>query len=575
MVFKNFEALIKKIEEDLGATFNKNFRETRKQLAGLTNLPNFIVFSEFDKDRSEWVYNRGGKKEIQYHIFLRNGQLGYGLGINSQRGAFNNDDPAEIANSFGDAFKNLLDEIVDLLPSYKFTIGSESMLGKMIEGDFLLFGTSIPYTDDNKLDDYDYQMLIADLKKQFEVYKIVFELNNSKKQKQLLNNKQTKVMRNFTNLLQYKKQIILQGPPGTGKTRLAKELAKTIIYENKIDSKTFSVKTLTKDFIQSHLVIGQKIEGKNNTLFEVVDLQKNVVILKSETSKPWKPSYNKILDSFNNKLWEIKGRTGGFKSYEDAIAKYFYEVHLDSISELEKSVIEEKDFLNIIQFHPSYTYEDFVRGIVAKPNEELEGIIYEAENKTLGKFAENALNDLDNKYVLIIDEINRANLSSVLGELIYALEYRGEEVESMYEVDGSQKLILPPNLYIIGTMNTADRSVGHIDYAVRRRFAFVDVPPEELQDDDDIYFNTADFLRISSLFNDKNVSNEFEIEAVQIGHSYFIVKKSDAKYEAQRDELFKIKMEYEVKPILLEYERDGILIGEFDGKPIKKYIKSL
>src|SRR5690606_14650101 len=89
-------------------------------------------------------------------------------------------------------------------------------------------------------------------------------------------------------------------------------------------------------------------------------------------------------------------------------------------------------------------------------------------------------------YVLIIDEINRANLSSVLGELIYALEYRGEEVQSMYAVDGSNKLILPPNLYIIGTMNTADRSVGHIDYAIKRRFAFVDVLPQILENDENI-----------------------------------------------------------------------------------------
>src|SRR5690606_7139407 len=80
-------------------------------------------------------------------------------------------------------------------------------------------------------------------------------------------------------------------------------------------------------------------------------------------------------------------------------------------------------------------------------------------------------------YVLIIDEINRANLPAVLGELIYALEYRGEGVDSMYDLDGDTSIILPPNLYIIGTMNTADRSVGHIDYAIRRRFAFVEVLP--------------------------------------------------------------------------------------------------
>ena len=106
--------------------------------------------------------------------------------------------------------------------------------------------------------------------------------------------------------------------------------------------------------------------------------------------------------------------------------------------------------------------------------------------------------DLKN-YVLIIDEINRANLSSVLGELIYALEYRDEAVDSMYEVDGSNKITLPPNLYIIGTMNTADRSVGHIDYAIRRRFAFVDVLPRDLSSEG-CEFNSDLFKKVSQLF---------------------------------------------------------------------------
>lgn len=398
----------------------------------------------------------------------------------------------------------------------------------------------------------------------------------------------TKKMNNYINLLKYKKQIILQGPPGTGKTRLAKGIAKEIIAKNFIEDNTFVVKTLTKEYIKSNLNIGQKIEAKNNTYFEVIDLQKNIVLLKSETSKPWRPSYNKIIDSFNNKLWEIKGRTGGFKSYEDAVAKYFYDNHFELLKTEEKKIVEEKDFLNIIQFHPSYTYEDFVRGIVAKPNDEVDGIIYEGENKTLVKFAENALADFDNKYVLIIDEINRANLSSVLGELIYALEYRDEEVESMYEVDGFQKLVLPKNLFIIGTMNTADRSVGHIDYAIRRRFAFVDVLPKELNDDKTVFHKEL-FRKVSELFIEnydeyisnekvalkrtKTLSGEFKPEDVWLGHSYFIQKKLSENLLEPQD--FSIRIDYEIKPILLEYVKDGILIGKVDGIEIEDYIKAL
>ena len=328
----------------------------------------------------------------------------------------------------------------------------------------------------------------------------------------------------------------------------------------------------------------------------------------------------------------------------------------------ENDSLEGNERFKLIQFHPSYSYEDFVRGIVAKPNEEGDGILYSAENKVLAKFAKEALENylysdgnikswinnnfdrfkreiqniiekeskyiLDEKtaitnikeeefilnntsstidinflkkliekvieenfeitakntrnllgieirysnykllierflekyifhksklknYVLIIDEINRANLSAVLGELIYALEYRGEAVQSMYAIEGENNLILPPNLYIIGTMNTADRSVGHIDYAIRRRFAFVNILPKDLTDELGDQFESELFAKVINLFN-TNLSSEFKKEEVQLGHSYFITKNTPID----------IRWEYEIKPILLEYVKDGILVGE-------------
>ncbi|RIY37403.1 hypothetical protein CKY20_04090 [Capnocytophaga canis] len=182
------------------------------------------------------------------------------------------------------------------------------------------------------------------------------------------------------------------------------------------------------------------------------------------------------------------------------------------------------------------------------------------------------------KFVLIIDEINRANLSSVLGELIYALEYRGEAVDSMYAVDGSNKITLPPNLYIIGTMNTADRSVGHIDYAIRRRFAFVDVLPRDLSKNSDIKFEKEKFTEVSELFiknfdlskdyskekieKSDYLSNEFDVKDVWLGHSYFIEQyEKDNNGEDIKDKPidFRIRLEYEIKPILREYVKDGVL----------------
>jgi len=388
-------------------------------------------------------------------------------------------------------------------------------------------------------------------------------------------------------IIEYKKQIILQGPPGTGKTKLAKEIAKDLISSNKLESKTVQVKVLTKDYIKSNLKENQKIESKNNKEFEVVALEKNVVLLKSDISKPWKPSYNKIIESFNNMSWEIKGRTGGFIPYEDAIAKYFYENHFESIPSVEENSVNEGDFFKLIQFHPSYSYEDFVRGIVSKPNEEGEGILYQAENKTLAKFASLAYDDPDNNYVLIIDEINRANLSSVLGELIYALEYRGKSVDSIYSVEGNSELILPPNLYIMGTMNTADRSVGHIDYAIRRRFAFVDVLPKNLKTELGDDFDENLFMQVANLFianfdpskdyereieynNSEYLNSDFNPKDVWLGHSYFIrqYKKNENDKKSPFD--FNLRLDFEIKPILFEYIKDGIL-----KESAKKQIESL
>jgi 5-methylcytosine-specific restriction endonuclease McrBC GTP-binding regulatory subunit McrB len=158
-------------------------------------------------------------------------------------------------------------------------------------------------------------------------------------------------------------------------------------------------------------------------------------------------------------------------------------------------------------------------------------------------------------YVMIIDEINRANLPAVIGELIYALEYRGCSVNSMYAVDGDYELIIPDNLLIIGTMNTADRSVGHIDYAIRRRFAFVNVIS-----DASVITNPkakALFDEIAGLFTPDYIAPDYEPRDIQIGHSYFICKD---------DNDLLIKLKYEIIPILDEYLKDGILLAKAKEK---------
>jgi MoxR-like ATPase len=254
----------------------------------------------------------------------------------------------------------------------------------------------------------------------------------------------------------------------------------------------------------------------------------------------------------------------------------FEEFDIKGDLEFENETIITKGDYQIIQFHPSYSYEDFVRSISSETKDGK--LNYTIKNKILLEFIEKALKQKNSNFVLVIDEINRANLPSVLGELIYALEYREKIVKGLYKIEDTEDfyelkdydIVIPNNIYIIGTMNTADRSVGHIDYAIRRRFAFVDVLPKVLND---VPFEKALFVEVSKFFveniNDKplkrseHLSSEFNPKDVWLGHSYFI--KKDGVESS-------IRLEYEIKPILEEYLKDGILI---DNDEIRNKIENL
>ena len=222
----------------------------------------------------------------------------------------------------------------------------------------------------------------------------------------------------------------------------------------------------------------------------------------------------------------------------------------------------------LVQFHPSYSYEDFVRGITVKPNSDK--IEYKTESKIFETFCLQK-----GKKVLIIDEINRAPLASVLGELIYGLEYRNKEITTPYELEDNKPLVVPDDLYIIGTMNTADRSIGSIDYAVRRRFAFVQVgsSPEEIKNSwinqEDLGEKAFDlYNRImhkeKGLFSEDLLADpEIDVDDIKIGHTYFLgLKKeiaSGEKKEEDENGYLEYRIKYQIKPIYMEYIKDGII----------------
>ncbi len=139
-----------------------------------------------------------------------------------------------------------------------------------------------------------------------------------------------------------------------------------------------------------------------------------------------------------------------------------------------------EDRVTLVQFHPSYAYEDFVRGFRPALVEGQPG--FELKDGPLLRAAERARKDEERnaKHFLIIDEINRGNLAKVFGELYFLLEYRDEAITLQYQRDeDEEKISLPRNLYIIGTMNTADRSIALVDLALRRRFYFVEFHPDD------------------------------------------------------------------------------------------------
>jgi 5-methylcytosine-specific restriction enzyme B len=125
----------------------------------------------------------------------------------------------------------------------------------------------------------------------------------------------------------------------------------------------------------------------------------------------------------------------------------------------------------LVQFHPSYTYEDFFEGFRPVPATG-GGVAFEIKPGPLRRIADAASKDSGSPYILIVDEINRANLAKVFGELYFLLEYRDRPITLQYS---DEEFTFPQNLYVIGTMNTADRSIALVDAAMRRRFYFVEL----------------------------------------------------------------------------------------------------
>lgn len=212
------------------------------------------------------------------------------------------------------------------------------------------------------------------------------------------------------------------------------------------------------------------------------------------------------------------------------------------------SIMGQKDTSRVamVQFHQSYSYEDFIQGY--RPSKDG----FELENGTFYKFCKEAEEDNERPYFFIIDEINRGNLSKILGELMMLIEKdkRGEKIKLLYS---NEWFTVPQNVRIIGMMNTADRSLALMDYALRRRFAFFDFAPAFSSEGFKNYLAEKNSPKLESLItaveslNNTISSDESLGDGFRIGHSYFC---TDGEIT---DEWLKSVVEYEVIPLIKEY----------------------
>jgi GTPase subunit of restriction endonuclease len=232
-----------------------------------------------------------------------------------------------------------------------------------------------------------------------------------------------------------------------------------------------------------------------------------------------------------------------------------------------------EDKIEKVQFHPSFDYTDFVEGL--RPVKNGEGISFKRKDGIFKKLCRRAKDDPNNKYVLIIDEINRGDISKIFGELFSSIEadyrYREYAITTQYsnlfeDRDEDEwdepKFYVPDNLFILGTMNDIDRSVESMDFAIRRRFTWIEIKAgDNLSMLDGIEGETKCKLKMSAM--NTAICNTPELgPAYEIGGAYF--KKID-KLEGTDEERFNELWQYYLEPVIKEYLR-GVLNTEAFNK---------
>lgn len=238
IIISSFKDLIDKINNDLG-TFCQTFAYERKKLANLGKAPNRNILFKYKKEDRDWAINEGGGVEIQYHIYLRNGKLSYGLGFNAQYVPFANDKtPIEWMKPYADAFLKLFEVNKTKWESLGFGWfegENEDMLRNLENNSYILYGKSINI-ENNTLNDSFYNQMLSDFQETlFTIYTNVFKLKNEMSYQQELKKEELESINEIVEILKSKHNIILQGAPGTGKTYNTAAIALSVLGITDID----------------------------------------------------------------------------------------------------------------------------------------------------------------------------------------------------------------------------------------------------------------------------------------------------------------------------------------------------
>lgn len=344
-------------------------------------------------------------------------------------------------------------------------------------------------------------------------------------------------------LFSFTRNVIIYGPPGTGKTFIANQVAKELVkkqLEAPVPDAVRLQYAAEANTFYDLLALGMYRDDKEKhyTVKEIqelpiVDARFTIRPVKNPKENIW--AYLQSHTALESKTVNVGNKTEPYLFDKDGDSRWYltavgqgYVIQnlgeaLAMLKQPAKGVSKAEDFITRVAFHQSYAYEDFVEGFRPVGANEIEIVP--------GKFREVCAQATGNpkaNYVLIIDEINRGNISKIFGELITLLEddkRDGQPASFSVELAYSHvKFIVPNNLYIIGTMNTADRSIALLDVALRRRFAFYELLPDPgLLQGKIIKSEEGDQVDLGDVLRGLNERICKELGAdYQIGHSYLM-----------------------------------------------------